>query len=603
MLHDLVIWPKAHGFAEIILGNLRQSFHILSVLTVHWDEDRWLDNIRVFYSRSWQGLSLSKLQKAVLDKAEHCGRGAFSLIIFEDLAPEMTIEQTSMERSEVNKQVFNKKNEYRILTGGGHLVHMSNNAKETDHDLALLLGVGADDFMQGRGWEYTEQSDVFRNCTGIDGYDSLASFFYTLNHTTDYCVLRNFECLPDHFFEQGHEDIDLLVENLSHMIQLTSAKPISGEQDRVDYCIRINGKDVPFDFRHIGDDYYEMAWERHILKNKINKRGFTVPGDEDLYYSLLYHAYIQKPHVKPDYYLKLEEYGKAIGVPFSPDPQKSVLQLDAFMKGRGYEYISPKDKTVVYNLKNLSFSDYAFRNGPCIKHTDEIGNNGYVYSSKVFQGNDVMIKTGTSWLMDNEAAFLSRLSEYDSFPKVLSKTILDNGETLLTLSRFEGQDFDSFFKNANHQRARFLRPTVLQLVHILQVFQKKGILHRDLQPSNIIVQYQDEKVKVGVIDFGWAIDAGCDHTRTPTMLGGRYSLGKGFSDCYSAGIILMDYWGDLPHIRLLASLLFNVASGKANRWLKQAEFLARLPLGPYNLFRLFLRRHQRISMIWHSLIK
>lgn len=603
MLHDLVIWPNAHVFAETILGDLRQSFDILSITTIHWDVDKWYDNIRVFYSQSWRGLPLSKLQKAVHEKAEYCGRGPLILVIFEDPTPEMTNEQTTEGRSEVNARVFNKKKEYRNLTGGGHLVHTSNNAKETDRDLALLLGFGADDYMERHEANNTEMSKVFRNCTGIDGFDSLESLFYTLNHAIDYCVLRNFECLPDQFFEQGHEDIDLLVENLSQMIQLTSAKPISGERGRVDYSIRVKGKNVPFDFRHVGDNYYDMAWERHILNNKKQQRGLYIPGDEDLYYSLLYHAYIQKHQVKPDYYSKLEGYGSAIGVPFSPDVQATILQLDTFMKDRGYEYIVPKDKTVVYNLHNLDYSAYAFRNGPCIKHTDEIGSNGFIYSSKVFQGNDVMIKTGTTWLMNNEAAFLEKLSDFDFFPKVLSKTVLDNGETLLTLSRIEGKDFDSFFKNVSYQKARFLRPAASQLVRILQVFLKKGILHRDLQPSNIIVHYQDGKLKMSVIDFGWAADAGGVAAKTPTMLGGQYSFGGRFSDSYSAGKILMDYWADLPFIRLLASMLFKAANGKTERRLKQAEFLARLPLGPYDLFRLFLRRHQRASIIWHKLRK
>ncbi len=603
MLHDLVIWPNAYGFAETILGDLRQSFEILSVTIVHWNEDKWYDNIRVFYSRSWQGFSLPKLQKAVREKADYCGKGPIFLIIFEDPTPDLAIEQTTEGLSEVNARVFNKKKEYRNLTGGGHLIHTSNNAKETDRDLALLLGVGADDYLKNHEPKKVDNAEVFRDCSGIDGYDSLEFLFYTLNHAIDYCVLRNFECLPDRFFEQGHEDIDLLVENLSHMIQLTSAQPISRERSRVDYSIRINGKSVPFDFRHIGDNYYDMAWERHILKNKKQTRGFYIPGDEDLYYSLLYHAYIQKHQVKPDYYSKLEGYGCAIGVSFSPDAQAAISQLDAFLKDNGYEYLAPKDKTVVYNLHNLEYSAYALRNGPCIKHTDEIGSNGFIYTSKVFQGDNVMIKTGTTWLMNNEATFLETLSDFDCFPKVLSKTVLDNGETQLTLSRIEGKDFDSFFRIVPHQRAKYLRFAVFQLVRILQVFLKKGILHRDLQPSNIIVQNQDGKLKMGIIDFGWATDAGCDTAKTPAMLGGQYSFGGRFSDCYSVGKIIMDYWADLPSIRLLASILFKAANGNAERRLKQAEILARLPLGPYDLFRLFLRRHQRASILWHKLRK
>ena len=603
MLHDLVIWPNAHGFAETILGDLRLSFDVLSITTVHWDEDKWYDNIRVFYSQSWQGLPLFKLQKAVHEKAEYCGKGPLILVIFEDPTPEMTNEQTTEGRSEVNARVFNKKKEYRNLTGGGHLVHTSNNAKETDRDLALLLGVGADDYMERREANNTEMSKVFRNCAGIDGFDSLESLFYTLNHAIDYCVLRNFECLPDRFFEQGHEDIDLLVENLSQMILLTSAKPISGERGRVDYSIRVNGKNVPFDFRHIGDNYYDMAWERHILNNKKQQRGFYIPGDEDLYYSLLYHAYIQKHQVKPDYYSKLEGYGSAIGVPFSHDVQATILQLDTFMKDRGYEYIVPKDKTVVYNLHNLDYSAYAFRNGPCIKHTDEIGSNGFIYSSKVFQGNDVMIKTGTTWLLKSEAASLEKLSQYAYFPRVISKQTLGNGQTCLMLSKVKGVGFDVFFKNVTNQHPQHVRSFVKQMVDILLILKSNGINHRDISPSNIIVCRDNKKVRVSLIDFGWAIYRESKDVKTPLYLGGRYSDGDNHSDCYAVGVLFMDYWPDLFGMRWLSSALFKAANSETDALLKKARRISKLPMGLYDRFRLLLRRHQRISIIWHRLCK
>ena len=80
-------------------------------------------------------------------------------------------------------------------------------------------------------------------------------------------------------------------------------------------------------------------------------------------------------------------------------------------------------------------------------------------------------------------------------------------------------------------------------------------------------------------------------------------MGDQFSDSYSVGTIFMDYWADLPYIRLLARLLFKAAKGDTESRLKKAETIARLPLGPYDRFRLFLRRHQRVSMIWHSLRK
>ena len=592
MIHDLVIWPKAAGFAGRILEDLHASFNVLSQITIRWDENRLYDNFRVFYSKSWQRFPSSKLRKAITDKAEYCGCGDFLLIVFEDHSPEMGFEQTTDGRSFVNTRVFDKKGKYRMLTGGGHLVHASNNAAETDRDLTLLLGVGTDDFLKTRKNLGPESTRVCRNCTGVDGYESLTSLLYTLNHCIEYCVLRNYECLPDRFFVGGHDDIDLLVEDLSFIVNLTSAKPISGSENRIDYSIRIGGVDAQFDFRHVGDNYYDPAWERNILKNRALERGlFYIPGPEDLYYSLLYHVYVQKRQVKPDYLLKLAQYGKEAGVVYRSDVEASICQLDSFMESFGYEYIEPIDATVIYNLQNLEHSGYALRFGRCIKHTEEAGNNGCVYASKIFEGNDRMTKIGTSWLLEGEASSLEKLSQYAYFPKVISKQTLGNGQTCLILSKVEGVGFDVFFKNVTNQYPRRVRSFVKQMVDILCILKSNGIYHRDISPSNIIVCSDNKKVRVGLIDFGWAINRESKDVKTPLFLGGRYS----------DGVMFMDYWPDLYGIRGLASVLFKAANGATDALLKTARRLSMLPMGLYDRFRLLLRRHQRISIIWHRL--
>lgn len=597
MLHDLIIWPRAIGYAESILGDLHHSFRVIASGSILWGQDKWYDNIRVFYSKSLLGYSPQKRKETFRSKAAYCGMGPFLLVVFEDSTPSMVYEQTSDGKSYVNARVFNKKKEYRELTGGGHLVHTSNNPQETDRDLSLLLGFGAEDFLRINGNGEEKHFELRRNCSGVDGYDSLSSFFYTLNHTINYCVLRNFDCLPDHFFEDGHEDIDLLVDNLTHMVQLTSAKPISRKKDRVDYSIRIGGEDIPFDLRHFNDNYYDTAWERKILEHRrLERDAFYVPGEEDLYYSLLYHVYVQKRQIKLDYLLKLQRFGEKTGVVFTHDIPTVFCQLDAFMQKHGYEYIAPKDKTVVFNLENLAFSHYAFRKGRCIKHTEEIGQNGYIYSSKVFDNNDNFSKEGTDWLIENEARFLGKLSRFERFPKVLTKSTLDGGMESLTLSRIAGIRADQFFDDPSHQRVCLVRSYITQMVNLLFLLWENGIEHRDLIPSNILVHRQGDKVVVGIIDFGWAIALGDTDAKFPTGLGVHYALENNHSDSYAVGIFLMDYWPDVPQIRWLARTLLRAATDPL-RLLKQAKKISRLPFGPYARFRLFLHRRWNLVLL------
>ena len=71
----------------------------------------------------------------------HCGTGDFLLVVLEDPTPEYGMRETSSGPRRVNVRLFDKKQEYRRWTGGGHRIHTSDTSYETDKDLTLLLGV------------------------------------------------------------------------------------------------------------------------------------------------------------------------------------------------------------------------------------------------------------------------------------------------------------------------------------------------------------------------------------------------------------------------------------------------------------------------------
>lgn len=500
----------------------------------------------------------------------------------------------------VNTNVFDKKREYRQLTGGGHLIHCSNDDFETNRDLTLLFGLNTKDFLAHPPTSTTWQ----HNCIGIDGYKSIEQLFYVLNNSIDYCVLRNFECLPDEYTDEGHGDIDLLVENMQQMTCLTLASSVYNEPYRVYHTISIAGKEVPFDFRYVGDNYYDVKWESHILEHrKFEKDLFYVPSSEDLYHSLLYHAYIQKKKVKTDYLPKLQRYAQSIGQSFDADVPMAIGQLDSFMEKNGYEYIQPNDITVIYNKQNLSHSTYAKRNGRCVKRTEEKGNNGYTYTSRVYEKENSYIKIGTTWLIDNECRFLSLFSGSGFFPEVMSTNHLGNGLAQLELSKIEGISFPQFYGNMNNQHSPYLRSFVRQMVQVLYLFNHQGISHRDLTPTNILIASQNKRLIIGVIDFGWAAYNKDKEARTPSQLGGRYAPNGIPSDFYALGTILMDYWSDVPYMRLIASRLFKAVKGNTDKQLRKIEKILRFPFTPYDEFRMLLRRHQRISRFWHKIQK
>lgn len=597
MTHIFIVWANGLAWKEQILNDIEGQFLVHCNLSVKWDEDKFADNLRVFYSRSWQHFSPSKIVEALQYKKEYCGTGAFSVIVFDDPNPTIGLRETTEGPREVNTNVFDLKQKYRQMTGGGHLVHGSNDESETNRDLTLLFGRNVHDFLK----DVPQTSEYHGNCVGVGGYRDVKELFYVLNNTINYCVLRNFECLPDDYTVEGHGDIDLLVDNKQQMACMTLARQVYAETYRVYHTIQIAGEEVPFDFRHIGDNYYDIKWQRHILANRVLAKDlFYIPNNEDLFYSLLYHAYIQKLEVKDDYVPKLRDYAETIGLSYSSGVEHSVRQLDAFMASNGYEYICPEDVTVVYNLDHLGFSEYAFRYGRCVKRTEEDGGNGYIYSSRVFENGDSYVKIGTDWLVENEALHLKSLQDSSRFPRLLACEPLGNGMSKLEMSKVSGEDFAAFFGNMNNQHGSNVRRFLRQMADVLTCFCKHDIVHRDLSPSNIIVSKSADGLEVGIVDLGWAVNTNEEQVKTPANLGGRYASTNAEiknTDCFALGVLLMEYWPDLLSVCYVASLLFKASKGNTEKFLRKISRVARLPLSPYDEFRLLLRRHQRLLAI------
>lgn len=599
----MVLWANALDQKNFILKDLESQFEIYKIFHVHWDKESFLDNYTVFYAHSQKHLTYTQYRNLLKGKLAHCGDGDFIAIVFRDDSPIFETRKTSSGERQVNIRVFDKKTQYRELTGGGHKVHSSDDVWETNKDLTLMFGLNTEDFIQ----HYSPSSEVesfASNCVGVGGYSSIQQFFYVLNNTIQYVVLRNFECIPDEYTVEGHGDIDLLVENKNYIAYLTLAKPVFPEPYRVYHVLNIAGKEVPFDFRNVGDDYYDKPWEENILRNRcLIKSLFYVPCDEDHFYSLLYHAYIQKHEVKQDYVPKLEYLGKSIGIDYRNDRGLAIQLLDAYLRGKKYEYIKPQDKSVVYNEKNLQMSEYALRFGHFIKRVKETGSNGYVYTSLVYEKEKSFIKIGTPWLINNEIPFLKELAKYDCFPHLISGGF-EGDLRMIEISRVPGSNFTDFFMDIRHQRKEYLCSFIDEALKVLFILNENNICHRDFLPSNLMVWEVNGRCRVGLIDFGWAVENNRNVVAHPLHLGGYYRHKDKDSDLYTLGSMLMEQWYDLPYVRRIAKVLrskevFEVSQQK--QVLMEAKNRISGPFTPYEELRLFLRRHQRPRMIINTM--
>lgn len=348
-VHLFILWEKARSEESRILNDIKTRFSVLDIYRSAWSDQYFSENLSRFYGESLPDRSF---------KERHCGRGEFLAVIVEDTKPEYGYRGTSKGPALVNTHMFDAKELYRSWTRGGHKVHATNDLSETRHDLALLLGLEAEIYL-GDEYECERNPEVKRlnDLVGAQTWSSIRELFYVLNQTSNYVVLRNFECLPDHYTMKDHGDIDLLVDDYDAVSYLTNAKRVFRARSRVLNKVNIRNEEVLFDFRFLGDDYFDLGWQKDVLDNRVlSDGGFYRPDPHNYFYSLLYHALVHKKKVSRDYKERLVSLAEGVpSVDFEQDdfgvPSKASNVLSGFLESKGYMYTPPLDLSVYYNRK------------------------------------------------------------------------------------------------------------------------------------------------------------------------------------------------------------------------------------------------------------
>lgn len=342
--HLFIIWEKARYKEKEILEDIQKKMEVTNIFEVSWTLDHFHLNLSRFY-----GLRLPNKS----EKERHCGNGKFLLVLVVDKNPLYQERPTSRGLETVNINMFDCKMLYRTWTGGGHRIHATNSLEETRHDLSLLLGYSIEEYERSTYFGERNRITLKQDLVGTNGWKDLRQLFGVLNATVKYVVMRNYERLPDHFVEGQHGDIDILTENYKQICLIANTVNVYPQKYRVRNKAVISGKDVYFDFRYVGDGYYDNRWEREVLSSRLFHNGIYVPDKLNEFFSLMYHAYVHKLQVAPDYYEKLGSYASQLRLPLSVDILKDYTEvklfLDSFMIEKGYQFTEPKDLSVYCN--------------------------------------------------------------------------------------------------------------------------------------------------------------------------------------------------------------------------------------------------------------
>ncbi|NMP30446.1 hypothetical protein HII17_02625 [Thalassotalea sp. M1531] len=186
---------------------------------------------------------------------------------------------------------------------------------------------------------------------GSKGWVDFNEMFQVANWCSDWAVMRNAEYLPDDFWGND-KDVDILCANLSDFINATNAE--AKNLSDANFRVKIDNQMVDVDARVVGDDYYDQAWQRQMLKAKRIEN--TVPwlSKEDYFYSLFYHARVHKQSVKAVYIERLQALANELSINFSHDVlysnTLSAKLLDEFFKQNNYFITYPNDYACYENI-------------------------------------------------------------------------------------------------------------------------------------------------------------------------------------------------------------------------------------------------------------
>lgn len=187
-----------------------------------------------------------------------------------------------------------------------------------------------------------------------NSFSNIAEFFQALNDAgIIYLVLRNHEnLLEPEMYVGGHGDIDLLCDDSQAIVHLIDAKPLTRDQrnlrgDGIHYSIKVDDHPVQLDLRQVGDGYYCQKWEKELLERRIKHDCFYMMSEEDYFYTLTYHAILQKRSLSEEYRSRLLEMARQLKLTVEKSSEQGLLKLlEDHMRAHGYHYSYSQDHMV-----------------------------------------------------------------------------------------------------------------------------------------------------------------------------------------------------------------------------------------------------------------
>ncbi|AFL81708.1 hypothetical protein Aeqsu_2248 [Aequorivita sublithincola DSM 14238] len=359
------LWKPARPYRDRIRNLLATNFDILLETEIVWTDKNLKQNAKRLYEIPIR-LHVPA-EKWPVGHEKKIGDNKFILFVVKDNKPDYTYAMSVSKKIELsNLNVVKTKYQIRDWIKDdlkvNYAVHSTNNIYEFFFQAPLILG--ADIFKKLIGGEKIIKELIEKDLEGADGWKNWQEVFEILNLTNNYLVLRGFETLP---INNSEKDLDILTDNYQRFASALGAAQLSHQPYKGNF--KVNNEEVSLDMRFIGDKYYDIAWAKEILQTKMLRNNVYIPRKDHYFYSLLFHAKVQKPKVKAKYIDILEKLAKDLNFEWykTEKIENDIAMgqiLNGYFRSQGYFYENPIDRAVYKNesiikfLQNNKFSLY-----------------------------------------------------------------------------------------------------------------------------------------------------------------------------------------------------------------------------------------------------
>ena len=328
-IQTFIIWKNARAFEEDILNKIKSNFTILKEYEITWTSELFGENLSAFYGDNF---IYNMFQRQVR------GEGAFVFVIAEDKKPNYITVTANRGEVQVNEKAFKLKQEVRELLKTFSF-HSSNDVQEARHNIALLLGKNLNDFLSSVELD-GEREIIHQDIPSARGWKSLSEFFYILNETCSYVLLRSFDAIPNSHTYDKNGDIDLLVDDMKKFLAILNPT-IPTHKNAFHF---FNWEDFGEDNKHllihpkfVGDNYYDINMQKKILETRrLNEKSVYVPSDEMHFWTLLHHGVFHKENWQK-YDSIFKELAPKINVEYKPDKEYLCQLMTNYMKNNNYK--------------------------------------------------------------------------------------------------------------------------------------------------------------------------------------------------------------------------------------------------------------------------